>query len=520
MVPVVLALPDNIKNHQTVWLDCGKIYSGELDIEGKEHITITTRGSCGQATITPAVPVTGWKREKNSSIWSAAIGFVPSQIEIEGKFLEQAHYPNRPQIWVQGHSRMPDRLQAQLPNADLTGATLVWRANDWLIMERPVLWSDGQTIMLGGQTDPEFGLLPVTDFYLEGKRWMLDVPGEWAYANGRLYLWPPDKRSPEGRVWAASRSRAINASHSREINITNIRITGATLGIDATDSIAMKISRVEIVNSGEEAILVGGKGFRMTNSDIRGSVKNGIRANNADVRDVQITHSRFSDTGMLGMPRRSKGTIVFEEASGQQITDNTISNSAYIAIRVFRDALVKNNRIDRACLRLTDCGGIYTYARDRQPLRVRIEGNHIRNLGGRLSHAIYLDDFANGVVVSGNRIDHNPGGIQLHNAFNNQISGNQFSDSRYEHILFNETAETASISRNHISNNHFSSAPDVPVFRLWSRHGDRYLNRFASFDSNMYSNIPAEFAEMAGKGMVSYQNWKRYESSQSVRLRD
>lgn len=515
-LPMTLPLPSDIKNHETIWLACGKIYSGELNLEGKKNISIKTNGNCGPATITPAQPISGWKQEKMSpGIWSAAIDFVPSQIEIEGQFIELAHYPNHPQTWAKGRSRLPGQLKAVLPNNDIAGATLVWRAADWLIMTRSVLRSDGETIFLSGSEDAEFGLLPETDFYVEGKRWMLDTPSEWVYADGRLYVWPPDNKSPEGRVWAAKRARAINASNSRNIKIEHIKITIATLGIDATAADGMVISNVEIRNSDEEAILFGGSGTRIKNVRIFGSVKNGIRAND-DARDVEISDSQISNIGMLGMPRRSKGAIVFENASGQRILRNTITDSAYIAVRVFRDAIVKDNHIDHACLRLTDCGGIYTYARDRQPLNVNITGNRISNLQGRMAHAIYLDDFANGVSVTGNRIANNPGGMQLHNAFNNQIRDNDFIDSQYEQILFNETAESASICKNKIVNNRFSANRDAPVYRLWSRHGSRYLHRFANFDANVYANYSKDFAEIAGKGMMNYNSWKKYQSSLPV----
>lgn len=514
--PIVFPTPSNIKNNETIWLECGQIYSGELNLEGKENVTVKTRGTCGPATITPASLLSDWKQEKTSpGIWSAALNFIPSQIEIDGKFIELAHYPNRPRIWAKGRSSLSGQLNAALPNSDIAGANLVWRAADWLIMTRTVLRSDGQIIYLADSEDTEFGLLPETDFYLEGKRWMLDTPGEWAYADGRLYVWPPDKKSPEGRIWVATRARAINASHSRNVRIENIKITGATLGIDATGSYDMVIRKIEIRNSDEEAILVGGLGMRIKNIVIIGSVKNGIRASD-DARNVEIIDSQISDVGMLGMPRRSKGAIVFENSIGHRILGNTITDSSFIAIRVFRDAVVKDNQIDRACIRLTDCGGIYTYARDHQPLRVKIAGNRIRNLQGRMAHAIYLDDFANGVSVIGNYVENNPGGMQLHNGFNNQIRDNDFIDSQYEHILFNETAEAASICQNQIVNNRFRSDRNVPIFRLWSRHGSRYVDRFANFEDNIYTNSPKDFAEVAGRGMLSYSNWKKYQSALSV----
>lgn len=511
--PIALPTPSNIKSNETIWLACGQIYSGELNLEGKQNITITTRGICGPATITPAKLISGWKQEKTSpGIWSAALDFSPSQIEIDGKLIELAHYPNRPQVWAKGRSRLPGQLMAVLPNTDIAGATFVWRAADWLIMTRSVLRSDGQIIYLAGGEDAEFGLPAETDFYLEGKRWMLDAPGEWVYTDGRLYIWPSDKKSPEGRVWASMRARAVNASHTQNIKIENINITGATLGIDASDSQNMKISNVEIRNSDEEAILAGGAGLRIKNIRILGSVKNGIRAND-DASGVEIIDSQISNVGMLGMPRRSKGAIVFEQSVGQKILRNTITDSSYIAIRVFRDALVKDNEINRACMRLTDCGGIYTYARDRQSLRVKIEGNRIRNLHGRMAHAIYLDDFANSVSVIGNYVENNPGGIQLHNGFNNQIRDNDFINSKFEQILFNETAEAASICQNQIINNRFSSDRNTPIFRLWSRHGSRYVDRFASFAGNIYKNSPKDFAEVAGRGMLSYSDWKKYQAS-------
>ena len=62
--PQTLALPFEIKNNQSIWLACGKIYSGELNLEGKENISIATNGRCGPATITPAQPISGWKQEK------------------------------------------------------------------------------------------------------------------------------------------------------------------------------------------------------------------------------------------------------------------------------------------------------------------------------------------------------------------------------------------------------------------------------------------------------------------------
>lgn len=503
----ILPIPGPVRDGDKLLLKCGRTYVGELQLSGRRDVTVRTVGDCGKASLTPALPIGGWQRDEHQpNVWFAEPGFQPAQIELDRRFLPQAHHPNAPKTWLRGKSRFRGELLAPLPHPDVAGATLVWRAADWLIQSRTIARYDGRVLTLAPGDDEGFGLLPETEFYVEGKRWMIDSPGEWAYENGRLFVWPTDGQSPEGRIWVAPRSRAIDASGSSGVKIEGIRIFGATLGIDGTDSRGLQIRDSEIDNSGEEAVLAG-SGSQIERLHVRGSVQNGIRAND-NVRDVRIVDSRFDNIGMLGTPRRSKGAIVFEQARSVQVQRNRITDASYIGIRVFRDAVVTDNVIERACLRLADCGGIYTFARDRQPLNVAIERNHVSGLQGRSSYAIYLDDFANGVSVLANQLVDNPGGLQLHNGFDNEIAGNAFVNSRHEHILFNETAKFATVANNHVRENRFVSAGDVPVYRLWSHHGSAYVARFALFSDNEYKARPKQFAEVEGFGMLNYQDWR------------
>ena len=334
---------------------------------------------------------------------------------------------------------------------------------------------------------------------------MLDAPGEWAFEAGQLYLWPPDGRSPQDRVWASARASAIDARDSHNVRIDGVRIFGATLGVDARGSRGLQLGDSVIENSGEAAILAGSD-MRVLRVTVRGSVQDGLRAAD-DARDVQVLDSRFDDVGMLGMPRRSRGAIVFEQAQRVIVQRNRIRDAGYIGIRVFRDALVRDNEIVRACQRLDDCGGIYTFARDRLPLHVHIEGNRIRRLGGRSAYGIYLDDFANGVRVAGNELVDNPGGMQLHNGFDNEIAGNAFINSQRQHILFNETADFPAITGNRVLRNRFASAGDVPVYRLWSHHGGAHVGRFAQFAGNRYRDPPRHFADVEGQGALALDQW-------------
>jgi parallel beta-helix repeat protein len=503
-----LPLPE-VQSGSTLSLQCGRVYSGTLNLVGKQNVTVKTEGTCGKAAISPGKAISGWKRTEHgpNPIYSAPVDFEPVQLALGGKALELAHFPNRPQVWAKGKSDNPFQIRHAMPDRDLVGALLVYRANEWLIEKRRVADYVEGHMTLAPKTGDNFDPPAKVDFYVEGKLWMLDAPGEWAFRDGRLYVWPPDGRSPEGRAWASPKAAGIDASNSRDITIDGVKVFLATNGIDGSDSFNLHILNTEVRNSLEDGIFAGGTGLVIDKTTVTDSGQNGIYGYYGITRSA-ITNSSISGSGMLGMPKRSKGGIVFEEASGQRIANNTITNSSYIGIRVHRNAIVSDNLIDGACLILTDCGGIYTFARDKLPLNVRIEGNTIKNLAQRQAYAIYLDDHANGVIVTRNTISNNPGGMEIHNGFNNIITQNVFSASTYEHILFNETGEIPSIRHNQISHNLFISTKGEPVYRLWSVFEGKMVERFGYYNDNTYSSRHADFAEVAGTGMLDYSKWK------------
>jgi len=498
--------PTLIHDGAVISLACDRIYSGTLPLAGKRGVVVRPAPGCQTAMLTPAVPITGWTKQGN--IWSAAINFEPRMVQVGASFVVLAHEPNDTQTWYAGEGKGRDTVRVHEFNHDLRGATIVWRAEDWLILAQTIADNDRGLLRISQLPDEDFKFPTKTAFYLEGQPWMLNSPGEWIYHQGRLFVWPEDGLSPEGRTWAVSRSVGIDAHASSGIRIEGITIFLATQGIDGSEARDLAIVDTHITNSEEDAIVIGGAGTRISRINVDGTVQNGLRATD-DATDVRIEDSVIRDTGMLGMPKRSKGAIVFEQARGHVIERNTIQRAGYVGIRVFRDAIVDHNNIDQVCLRMTDCGGIYTAARDRLPLRTRIENNHISNVQGRWSYAIYLDDFANGVVVNKNQAIANASGMQLHDGFANLISGNLFKDSTYQHILFNETSLASALYGNQVSGNKFVSLSGVPVFRLWSGRGGEHLSRFASFTHNRYAGNPDQFAQLEGTGIVSRDEWVR-----------
>lgn len=515
-VQPVLPLPVSIPNTSTVLLQCGRVYSGELNLEGKSQVVVRTEGDCGAATITRAVSVLGWRREAGTQpIWSAAIAFQPAQIEVGGRFMELAHTPKSPDIWMTAISHHKNQLTISLPNHDVIGASLVWQANDWLILVDPIASYAWNVITIAKDESAEFNFPRLTQFYLEGKCWMLDTPGEWCVEHGRLYVWAHDSGSPEARTSAAPHGRAINANNTNSIYIENIKIKHASIGIEAINSHQLLIKTTQFEKIGEEAIIAGGKNLYLEQLHIDQTGLNGIRFTD-DARQITVLNSTIKGAGMLGMPRRSKGAIVLEQAEQAQISGNTIENAAYIGIRLFRDSVVENNTINRACLRLTDCAGIYTFARDGQPLNSKILNNVVRHTRGKLTFGIYLDDQANHVQVLKNKIAYNSGGMQLHNAYNNLVQENIFYENKNQQILFNETSAYPLMHDNHIIQNSFYAIKNVPVYRLWSAVGDTSLENFGRYKDNVYRGVHNEFAECAGSGMIDSKKWKKRMQDSSI----
>ncbi len=503
-----LALPTHIADGSTVLLQCGRVYTGQLNLEAKSHITVKTVGDCGQAIISLGTTHAGWRREVGGRpIWSTAISFQPHQVEVGERFMELAHYPPSPEIWMTAVSHHPGHLRVQLPNKDVVGATVVWRANDWLILVHPVLAYVSTDLRIASNALDEFIFPHQTSFYLEGKCWMLTTPGSWCSEQGRLYVWAHDGGSPEERTRVAPRGSAINANNSNAINIENIKIRMATIGVEASNTSHLKIKNTEFENIGEEAIIAGGEDIYLEKLRIIKTGLNGIRFTD-DARKIVVRDTYIAEAGMLGMPRRSKGAIVLEQAQQSHIVGNTIIDSAYIGIRTFRDSVVENNSIVRSCLRLSDCGGIYTYARDGLPLNTVMSFNKISETQGKQSYGIYLDDEANHVQVVNNTIELNASGMQLHNAYDNLIQGNLFYKNKNQQILFNETVPHAVLKNNHISGNNFVNAKDVPVYRLWSALGSITIGDFASYSGNSYKGDAVGFAECAGSGMLNWETWK------------
>jgi parallel beta-helix repeat protein len=223
----------------------------------------------------------------------------------------------------------------------------------------------------------------------------------------------------------------------------------------------------------------------------------------------RITNSSIDGAGTLGMPANARAAINLTVADGSNISNNRVANAGYIGIRVFRNATVAGNTVSGACFVLTDCGGLFTSARDRLALNTRMTGNRIDKVGRgqRLAWAIYLGDYANAVTIDGNTIADSGNGMQIYNGYGNTITGNTFSGSGQSHVQMVEAGAAAVVRNNAFSGNTFNARAGEENYRISSDLGSGSVAQFGTYSANNYLGSPPVFANFNGDAL-SFAQWK------------
>lgn len=506
-----LAMPSAITDGSAVQLECGRVYQGTLDLRGKSNVSVRTLGNCGRAILSPGQAIKGWVQHQGN-IYSAPVNFDVAQVSIAEQPLPKAHWPNATQVWARASASSQSSLSYSMPNTDLAGATLVFKPHVWAIEARKIMGYSGNAMSLAGTGNVNFdgyALGGQVDFYVEGKLWMLDEPGEWAVSDGRLYVWAPDGQSPEGRVWASPDKDGIDASNSRSVTVDGVAIFSAANGINATGAANLHVLNVDIRNSAGNGILnSGGSGLQVNAAAIRNSKHDAIAVKWGGGGE-RIANSIIDASGSFGMPTNSHAAINLTLSDNAVVENNRVSNSGYIGIRVFRNAVVSGNTVDGACRTLTDCGGIFTSSPERISLNTRIENNVVRNVGPEqiLAWGIYLGDYANGTTVSGNTVTGSGNGMEILNGYDNTVTGNVFAQNTQAHVQIVEAGSSAVVRNNAFANNAFTISGKQEMYRISSDLGTSAVARFGTYSGNRYTSTSSIFANFNGEAL-SFAQWK------------
>ena len=432
----------------------------------------------------------GWAR--SGQIWSRALpAGTPriSRLFVGHTVMRPAQWPNasEPQALVEGAvAGQPSRFRvtpaaaAALSGRNLAGATALVRTTAWKI--------ENFTVAAGGLQGQEVALNSAPGYAVKGgdayafrdQAWMLDAPGEFFHDTvaQRLFLIPTagdaaldlNASSIEGSV----RDVAIEWRGRKQIGVIDIAVRMARQdGIRITDSPQARLLRVESRENGSAGIRLmqwtvlaaSSPGPSVRQSLLAGNGEYGVDA--TFVRKADISANRVIDTGLGTHIGNSFAGI--STGPGGQVADNVIDGTAYAGIMFssLDGSSVARNEITRYCVRLSDCGGVYTWTGESGVSTQQsslIEANRIHGAtaastgsggeGRGIVVGIYLDEFTQGANVRGNFLQGMPMGILLHNASRNTVESNRIWLAQRVGLWVNMTRTDADWSTaNRLQNN-------------------------------------------------------------------
>ena len=280
----------------------------------------------------------------------------------------------------------------------------------------------------------------------------LDRPGEWWLdrASGVLYWWPEgegagaslsllaqplvmlnDCRSVtfDGLVFELGRSCAVRIRDGAGNTIENCLVrsfggNGIEIGTDSEygntvkhthGGVRNRVAGCEITETGECGIVLSG-GDRLTLS----------RGDNEAVGNHIYRIART---------QRTYCPAIALSGVGCRAIGNHIHDLPHSAILFWgNDFDISENLIHHVCLESADAGAIYT-GRDWTMRGTLIQKNLLHDIGGTAgldddTSAIYIDDFASGITVRGNRIRNVCRGILIGGGRDNLVEGNEFEGCR------------------------------------------------------------------------------------------
>ena len=454
---------------QGVYLRCGSTWRESLSLGASQLVDGAIIAGYGSECATRKAIISGaddfsggW--QKSGNVWSKSLPAGTAKITqlfVAGQTMRTARWPDAETgsgkmalIAADSADTKSAPLQASdnasLFGKDLAGATIQVRTQPWFVETRRVLTAGNSRLELDKPTD--WALQAGEGFMLQDKRWMLDAPGEFFHdtASQRLYLIASTAGAPENlntvTVEGSVRDIALALAERSNLVVRDVAMHAAREdGLRITDAPQTRLQRIEArdnMSAGVrfwqwQKIAASIPGPSITDSLLAGNGQYGIDA--WHVSGAQIKRNQVYSTGT----NAHHLAVVFASIAagpGAATEDNVVDGSGYIGIRFssLAGSVIARNTVSGYCRRLSDCGGIYTWAGRGSASTTQlatIEGNRIMAASAQLEGAvsdgrdvvagIYIDDFARNVTVRNNQLTGMPMGIFLHNASNVIVEGNQ-----------------------------------------------------------------------------------------------
>lgn len=483
-----------------------KIYTGPWNLIGLKKPTLVKPANQIKPILSCANSLNGWQLVNGTqSIYKLKTDAGVGQVFLNGQFLRRARYPEYGFLSAGADGPPEDRPYSTLITTEsdaaffakknLENATVTIRNIDFYFSSAVVGSFNSKTKSIITNPTPlqpnecsETALSPYDSskskcgfwyptltgwgYFLENKLWMMTEnsgqPGSWVFdaPSSTLYVWMPDSSHPE--------------------KATNLQIAYDNADcLWIADSPQLTIQGLQILNSGRNGVsIIRSPGLRLNQVTVKNVYKAGISALNSD--PLLIDQSTISNTGSDGIVQATSdenvthqpttienntitnigtaagfrkvraGIYVSGNLSNSQntarIRNNFLSQLAYDGIYGGYNVIIEHNTVEKFCLYLDDCGGIYVTGRSiskMQKTNITISENMVSTatayMGGKPAQrgrfsvaGIYLDDFSHGVLVRKNSVNATDVGFFGHNFRNNVIKENIFADSNFSAISTRE----------------------------------------------------------------------------------
>ncbi len=383
------------------------------------------------------------------------LGRGKNQIFYKNEGIVEARYPNTdtsprksvdfeisPYFPTQGNILVrPDKGNMAISETDLDQETDFWAGGVLIDMHYAgyrLCWSDiessekgilylGDHNPFGYFADPNFS--EETDWaYITCTKNAIDIPGEWYWGEGKLYIYPPEGETAETlRLEAKKRQLTVDLKGKKYIQLKDINTFGGSINMNDAEMCVINGGEHKYVshftylydtafwldytratsaydsimddsplNRGELGICISGKNNAVINADIRHSAGAGIITAGAF---THIENNYVSDTGyggyyISGIDIQVDEKCFTELEGGHSILYNSIVNSGRSAIHIGGPnypsaedygviSVIANeiayNDCRRGMLFSRDGGMIYSYWTDlgNDIIKTKVHHNHV-----------------------------------------------------------------------------------------------------------------------------------------------
>lgn len=399
----------------------------------------------------------GWTRFQSTNIYEKVSQTVPKSMWINGVKLNKARHPNDGGIGAQFNLARSNGSaknsffvsvsdQALMSDKDLVGAEVHVRTVNWMTESAVVQAYDSATGLVTLDRSLEYPIDDVNGYIFEGKPWMLDGPNEWTYdsASGKIGVWQKDSATPAQwqSVEMGVRDYGFKVTWADDMIVEWLETQKNELaGVEISESDRTSVRGILSQYDGKFGIsMLVSNNFTVENSRVIGAGEKGISTREGT--NVTVRNNWVSDTGMIA--RAPSGVAGIALLSGQGlVTGNKVENSANTGIHFRNGAgtVIEKNTVIKPCVRLTDCGGIYTWTGTSPTLpatapsvngtvRNNVVADMVSNqegigpIGKNMGVGIFLDELSSGITITQNVVLDSEVGINFHDANYNTASNN------------------------------------------------------------------------------------------------